>query len=130
MNEKDRKEIVTMISGIILRKYGQEHAAEINGIVDEVINGLRDKIRSAKDKMEEEAMNRLQRRFTNEIEPMLEHLGTRIENLLAGDSWSGDRLATLAQQELTYAIRERAKEWAKKVAFSTVRFNFDDVFED
>jgi hypothetical protein len=130
MEENVKKEISSMVAGIIMKKYGKEYEKEIGGTIDEVLDEVRLKLKEAKGAIEAEGMARLNRRFTAEIEPMLTRLDGKIGALMASDSWSDVSLENLAKEELGWALRERARNWARKAVISEVRFNFDDVFGD
>lgn len=129
MDETEKREIVGMISSVILKKYNKNYEKDIGEIITDVLVDLRSKLRVTRGAMEEEAIARLNRRFAAEVEPMLARLSVKIENLISNETWGGDELERYAKEELTHVLREKAQEWARKVVTSEVRFKFDDVFD-
>ena len=129
MDETEKREIVGMISSVILKKYNKNYEKEIGEIITDVLVDLRSKLRVTKGAMEEEAMARLNRRFAAEVEPMLTRLSGKVANLISSGVWNDIEMEAFAKEALTYVLREKAQEWARKVVTSEVRFKFDDMFD-
>lgn len=130
MEEQEKKEIAKTIAGIIMKKYGKEYDKEMSGIISEALEEVRKNLKAAKVAIEQEALLRLNRRFRSEVEPMLNMLDGKIGSLMASDAWSDVSLEKFAKEELAYVLREKAREWARKVVTSEVRFKFDDMFDE
>jgi hypothetical protein len=143
MEEKIKNEIAKVISGVIIKRFGTELGLDCREIIDSVLTEIREQVKAVKDDLTKECSLRLKRRFQSEVEPIINHLDSHIEQLITADKFSkvptavgkfDEKLSTIlsrmAQAELESALRERAREWANKVAHAEVHFSFDNVFSD
>lgn len=133
MDDREKEEIGQIVANILYKKYGdriyKDLSKNIRDIADSSIELLKVKIREIKQNLEEECLNRISRRFRGEIEPMLEMKFGKMAELAS--KYCGDsEFEKMFKEELVDVFREKAREWARKVAISEVRFKFDDIWED
>lgn len=101
---------------------------DIKRLVVECIDTARNALISTKKTMEDAALEKFRKRFENEIEPALTRMSGRMAELISKGEFDNE-LEKMAREELIYALRRRAEEWAKKVASSEVRFKFDEIYD-
>jgi hypothetical protein len=130
MSEENKKEIAKIVAAIFIKKYKDDFGKDINPLISLSLEAIREQIRKEKDEFETYALAKFKKRFHDEVEPMLDRFSDRLVGLMRAADFEANTFETVARQELARVIREKAEEWARKVATSEVKFKFDDVFED
>lgn len=132
MDDKTKNDIASLIVGIIKKNknkwFMEECEDDIKRLVVECIDTARNALISTKKTMEDAALEKFRKRFENEIEPALTRMSGRMAELISKGEFDNE-LEKMAREELIYALRRRAEEWAKKVASSEVRFKFDEIYD-